>query len=164
MKSIRTYSTKVSLDERWKVFFEALGQAVFTYQTYQSYQNATLWLVNAKIFVAVKEHKQKAHSPTAKEELLSYQEKADHTGFPVICIKGLPQTNRYSIRLFAPRSSHRFHNFYWATFAIGEGDQLCLIEGEKFMYLQGENLTENSKIPDRHSHLIIKALDYASHI
>lgn len=122
-----------------------------------------LWLVSAEIYVAIRNHSQTNYL-TGKEEYLRYQETADQTGFPIICIKGLPEANRYSVRLFAPsdslRGELRYPKLYWATFALGEGEQLCLTEGQQFMYLAKD--CQAKRRPDRDSELIVKAFNYAN--
>jgi hypothetical protein len=77
---------------------------------------------------------------------IRYQEVADQSNFPILCIKGIALPNRYSVRLFAPRvKAHVYPKLYWATFAEGEGQKLCLLEGNKYWYLQNSALIDSSR-------------------
>lgn len=130
----------MSLQIGWQIFFETFGlqasSAVNSLKLPSGNYTPTLWLHRAKMFVAIKGHCPRAISLT-KREHICYQEVADQTGFPLICVKGLPQPYRYTVRLFAPRDkAHKYPKFYWAIFAEGEWEKLCLAEGDKFMYLE----------------------------
>lgn len=154
------------LEASWKIFFESFGiQTSFHHFDLPcGAYRPTLWLSKEQIAVAIE-----AYSCTAAKPI-RYQEAADQSGVPIICIKGLPQVNRYSVRLFVPKqTAQRYPRFYWAKFAEGAGGKLCLLEGNNFCYLQkpdnhsGWELETELKIipviqPNSTSEMILKAL------
>ncbi len=151
-----------SLELSWKIFFETFGIETSFHDYYlpsDTYCRA-LWLFNEQIAVVMEGYNGGAAKP------IRYQEAADQSAFPIICIKGLPQVNRYSVRMFVPKqTAQRYPRFYWAKFAEGEGGQLCLLEGSQFWYLQkpvshlGLELETGSHIkPNSDSAMVLKAL------
>jgi len=143
-----------SLEIGWKIFFENFGiQTSFpAFHLASGTYSPALWLLNEQIAVEIEAYSCAAAKP------IRYQEAADQSAFPIICIKGLPQINRYSVRMFVPKqTAQRYPRLYWAKFAEGEGGKLCLLEGSKFCYLQKPFL-ESGIQPNSESETVLKAL------
>ncbi len=155
-----------SLEISWKIFFETFGiQTSFhDFHLAPGTYSPALWLLKEQIAVEIEAYSCAAAKP------IRYQEAADQSAFPIICIKGLPQVNRYSVRMFVPKqTAQRYPRFYWAKFAEGEGGKLCLLEGSKFCYLQKpvrhlelereiESSLESGIQPNSESEMVLKAL------
>jgi hypothetical protein len=153
-----------SLEASWKIFLLSLGielgNASFnlSFGTFRPH----LWLANEQISIEIESYNNKDR---AGGKPTRYQEVADQSNFPILCIKGIALPHRYSVRLFAPRvKAHVYPKLYWATFAEGEGQKLCLIEGNKYWYLQNSALIDSTAAltPQGHSDLILKAFDCAN--
>lgn len=153
-----------SLEISWRIFFETFGMQTSFHDFYLpcgTYSPA-LWLFNEQIAVEIEAYNCVGVKP------IRYQEAADQSAFPIICIKGLPQVNRYSVRMFVPKqTAQRYPRFYWAKFAEGEGGKLCLVEGSKFCYLQKpvkhlelerEREIDSPVQPNSESAMVVKAL------
>lgn len=152
----------MSLQIGWQIFFETLDlqtcSNVPSLKLPSGSYTPTLWLPREKVFVEIKGHGPNANSLTSKQHI-RYQEAADQTGFILICVKGLPQPYRYTVRLYAPRNkAHEYPKFYWARFAEGERGKLCLEEGEKFMYLESNQAKIMRPPTERKSELMMNAL------
>lgn len=157
---------KPSLEISWKIFFETFGiQTCFQEFHLSSHTpcgtySPALWLFNEQIAVEIEAYNCVGAKP------IRYQEAADQSAFPIICIKGLPQVNRYSVRMFVPKqAAQRYPRFYWAKFAEGEGGKLCLLEGSKSFYLQKsvrhlelEREIDSPVQPNSESAMVLKAL------
>jgi hypothetical protein len=151
-----------SLEISWKIFFETFGIQTSFHDFYLpsgTYRPA-LWLFNEQIAVLMEGYSCGAAKP------IRYQEAAEQSAFPIICIKGLPQVNRYSVRMFVPKEkAQSYPRFYWAKFAEGESGKLCLLESSQFWYLQKpvshlglEVETESNIQPKSDSAKVLKAL------
>ncbi len=153
---------QTSLETSWKIFFETFGiQSCFhKFDLPSGIYSPALWLFREQIAVEIEGYSCAAAKP------IRYQEAAEQSGFPIICIKGLPQANRYSVRMFVPtRTAQSYPRFYWAKFAEGESGKLCLLEGRQFCYLQKPvshlelGLEIDSQIlPNSESAMVLKAL------
>jgi hypothetical protein len=155
-----------SLEISWKIFFETFGIESSFHDFYlpSGIYSPALWLFNEQIAVEIEGYR------CAAAKTIRYQDAADQSAFPIICIKGLPQVNRYSVRMFVPKqTAQRYPRFYWAKFAEGEGGKLCLLEGSKFCYLQKpvsqlgleseiESAIESGIQPNSASEMVLKAL------
>lgn len=153
-----------SLEASWKIFLLRLGIELgktsfnLSFGTYHPH----LWLTNEQISIEIESYNYKVRAGGKPSR---YQEAADQSNFPIICIKGIPQPNRYSVRLFAPRvKAHAYPKMYWATFAEGAGQKVCLIEGNRYWYLQNSASIDPTVAlaPQSHSELILKAFDCAN--
>lgn len=159
---VKSVFEQPSLEISWKIFFQTLaieiGAASFNLPL--GVYSPDLWLTNEQIAIATESYD---HAKKTKGQSIRYQEAADQGDFPILCIKGFPLPNRYTVRLFAPRNkTHIYPKFYWASFAEGESKRLCLLEGNKYWYLQDYQSTKSAQdltTPMRDSELIMKALD-----
>lgn len=160
--AVKSVFEQPSLEISWKIFFQTLaieiGAASFNLPL--GVYSPDLWLTNEQIAIATESYD---HAKKTKGQSIRYQEAADQGDFPILCIKGFPMPNRYTVRLFAPRNqTHIYPKFYWASFAEGESKKLCLLEGNKYWYLQDYQSTKSAQAlstPMRDSELIMKALD-----
>jgi hypothetical protein len=166
--AVKSVLEQSSLEISWKIFFQTLeieieiGAASFNLPLGD--YSPDLWLTNEQVSIEIESYDKCATTTEGKS--IRYQEAANQSNFPILCIKGFPQANRYSVRLFAPRvKAHMYPKFYWATFAEGEGQKLCLIEGNKHWYMQHYESIDSAQAlstPRRHSELILKALECAN--
>lgn len=163
----RSISDQPSLKFSWKIFLQALSLETemegVAFNLHLGTYCPTIWLAKEHISIEIESY-DKAERTAGKS--IRYQDAADQSNFPILCIKGFPQPYRYSVRLFAPRNkAHIYPKFYWATFAEGECKQLCLLEGDRYWYVQHQasiNSVQVLSAPKRESELILKALDCAN--
>ncbi|MBP9807249.1 hypothetical protein KBF38_02975 [bacterium] len=162
--AVRSIFDESCLEASWKVFFLSLGIELgntsfnLSFGTYRPH----LWLANEQISIEIESY---SNRNRAGGKPTRYQEAAEQSNFPILCIKGIALPNRYSVRLFAPRDkAHAYPKFYWATFAEGAGQKLCLLEGNKCWYLQNSASIDSTAAlaPQRDSELILKAFDCAN--
>lgn len=154
------------LEVRWKIFFESLNvKSIYEPRMFALVSGnyiPDLWLPRQQIYVEIKGHED--NQSRSFDDSIRYQELVNETKTPLLRIKGWPDPDRYKCRLFVPnRQKHIYPGLYWASFAEGQNQQLCLSEGEKFIQLKRLDWPTQSiaQAPVKHSPMILAALEKA---
>ncbi len=114
-------SFRSQLEVRWALFFKALDiDYVYEKEAYpllSGWYLPDFWLPKLNVFVEVK--------PWIGGVIDSarYNELAQTTGFPLLCVQGRPDKGQYTVDVYGPVRSFRFKNAY---FAEAERSNKCL--------------------------------------
>lgn len=116
------------LEVRWALFFKALDlDYVYEKQPYgllSGWYLPDFWLPKLKVFVEVK--------PWTGGVIDSarYNELAQTTGYPLLCVQGRPESGQYTVDVYAPVRSFKLKNSYFAE-AERLGKRLILVKEDE---------------------------------
>jgi len=116
------------LEVRWALFFKALDiDYVYEKEAYpllSGWYLPDFWLPKLNVFVEVK--------PWIGGVIDSarYNELAQTTGFPLLCVQGRPEKGQYTVDVYGPVRSFRFKNAYFDE-AERSNKSLILVKDEE---------------------------------